>query len=1244
MRFFNYTRGPLLTVKLVSILLVSLSSIHTAYGQYPENTDLGTQGEFLWKEGTRFGRTANLTTIGPYLMNMPEAPGSSTVGLGDTYSHSDTIWDLSDLTAPVLVHNFNEAAQPFLAHATIVRFGNNGARLLSRHHDVGYDPSGSTLAEQLILDPGGTASNGFEFEAGNYSHMTSNYTVRNYWSYGLNRDGVFGIHDPKRLLDQPADGGYIYDSGPILDMFGYPLGTWTGVPYVYWDHFAVANVTGFTSFHGNLMVMASDQQNTGMAIYDVSGLKSGRVPRLLSVFQPELTEPSGNITSVGGYWSEPYGATKIVWAARGTTIRNYPAFYIVDFEDPRNPILTCEIYFNQDNVSNGWGGFLQGPDDTNGDASSDPMYVNFQDNYAYVDHFKVDITACEAAMAEGNAITGAIFDEVVYKFDDAANECDSSNYFRPLGQLGVFGGYDWGDTPERNEQGMCGFVTSDTPDTNAPYISGHRPLVGQTDVPTDTFVHIHIPETLRTETVENSVTITNTTTSVAIPYDYILSHTGTISIFPDANFAANTTYRVDVAGIRDYMGNTMVPYSYTFVTDDGDLLRGEAPFPEWDYVNMPAPATITLDTGTPPPLTGPAPTYAGQGYFPNQSSPIVCPTDTETGDVWVVNPDNDSISIISSNMGADMVKTHQLESEIRLLYEAPTSVTRVNDYYAVTYRDDDKIVFLNSNGELIYALDTGHGTQPIASVGDGNYLYVALYGSGEVIKINTADRIILSRLAVGAKPKAMALHQNRLLVTRFISPSDRGHVYDVNTDNNMSLSRIFTINKITVGDDIDNGGGVPNYLSSIVISSNGEVAYVTATKANTDRGLRPNSTNPQPLDGDNTVRPMIAILDLVNNRDSNLDPSTRSNSLDLDNGADPSAITFLPNPAVRVTALQGNDILLFANSEVNSTAQFNTGGAPQGMCSTRRTLYVKNFTGRSISAIDISSYLDSGDLQQTSEEISTVTNEVLTAEEKAGLDIFYLSSMPEMGVEGYMTCASCHAGGGHDGRVWDNTSFGEGLRNTISLNGSSGTRFGPLHWSSNFDEVQDFELQLETLNGGTGLIPGQTFSGESPLDMITTGQSIDLDALAAYVSGLGKDTVKRSPSRTYTGQLSAEALRGQALFSSSDLGGASCASCHSGPAFRDGQSHDMGTLTMNSGNRLNGSLTEIRTPTLIELWDSAPYFHDGSAATLGDVLSRGTHTRNYNGTQMQDLVEYLRSIDRELYIDDDANFDGVGSP
>jgi hypothetical protein len=1240
MKMFNTTRKLMISVSQLSILLVAVCSIQTVYAQYPDPTiDLGTEGQFLWKEGTELGRTANLTNIGPYLVNLPEAPGSSGVALDGNGLGNDTIWDLSDLANPVMVHEFSTRGQPIQAHATIIRFGENGPRLVAGGSGmVGYNASGATIQERLIFDRGD-----WPYGIFSHSHMTSPYVTRSYWSYNLNRNGVFAIHDTSTALDQPADGTYSFTSGPLPELFGYDIGVWMGVPYLYWDHFAVADVTGFTSFNGNLMIQASDQLNNGMAIYDISGMKEGRMPRLLSVYQPELQEPDGNPVGIGGYWVEPYGATKMVFAARESSSdgRGYPAMYVIDFEDPRNPYLSCEVYFDQNKTTQGWGEQANIAGDVNsgdGDVSSDPMYVNFQDQYAYVDHFRVDIEACESAMAAGNAITGPIFDEVVYKFDDIANQCDSSQYFRPLGQLGVFGGYDWWRTPNVNEQGMCGFVTSDEPDTRAPYISGHRPLTGQTNYPIDGFVHIHVPETLRTETVENAVVITNTATNETVAFQYQLSHTGTISIFPDNYFAPNTSYRVDVRGIQDFMGNTMENYSFTFSTDDGNLLQGETPFPPFDYDNPPAPGVIGVDAGGP---TGPAPTYTGPSYFPNQSSPISCEVDTETGKIWTVNPDNDSISIISSSMGVDMVKSHQVDSEIRILYEAPTSVTRMNEYYAVTYRDDDKVVFFTHSGDLVYAVDTGHGTQPVASVGDSEHLYVALYGSGEVIKINTADRDILSRLTVGAKPKAMALYQNRLLVTRFISPTTHGEVYDVNTDNNMTLSRVITVNKLTVGDDIDHGGGVPNYLSSIVISNDGALAYVAATKANTDRGLRPGSTNPQALDGDNTVRPMIATLDLLNNRDSNQNPSTRDNTIDLDNGADPSAISFLVNPDIRVTALQGNNILLFNNTQSNSAAQFNTGGAPQGMCATRRTLYVKNFTGRSVSAIDIAGYLESGSLVQQTTEISTVRTEVLSAEEKTGLEIFYHSSMPEMGVEGYMTCASCHAGGGHDGRVWDNTSFGEGLRNTISLNGSSGTRFGPLHWSSNFDEVQDFELQIETLNGGTGLIPGQTFSGESPLEMITTGQSIDLDALAAYVSGLGKDTVKRSPNRTYTGELSAAAIRGQAVFTSTDLGGSSCASCHSGPAFRDGQSHDMGTITVASGSRLNGALTAIRTPSLIELWDSAPYFHDGSAATLEDVLTRGNHTRNYTATQRQDLIEYLRSIDRELYIDDDASFDVV---
>jgi cytochrome c peroxidase len=154
---------------------------------------------------------------------------------------------------------------------------------------------------------------------------------------------------------------------------------------------------------------------------------------------------------------------------------------------------------------------------------------------------------------------------------------------------------------------------------------------------------------------------------------------------------------------------------------------------------------------------------------------------------------------------------------------------------------------------------------------------------------------------------------------------------------------------------------------------------------------------------------------------------------------------------------------------------------------------------------------------------------------------------------------------------------------------------------------------------------------------LTGGQSVDLDALATYVNSLGKDRVKRSPYRTYTGSLTPAAERGRNVFSSNG-----CADCHAGAAFRDGLRHDVGTSKASSGSRLGGAaLTGIRTPSLIELWDTGPFFHDGSAATLQDVFNQSSHPSHAVGlstSDESDLIEYLSSIDRELYIDDNAVF------
>jgi len=53
-----------------------------------------------------------------------------------------------------------------------------------------------------------------------------------------------------------------------------------------------------------------------------------------------------------------------------------------------------------------------------------------------------------------------------------------------------------------------------------------------------------------------------------------------------------------------------------------------------------------------------------------------------------------------------------------------------------------------------------------------------------------------------------------------------------------------------------------------------------------------------------------------------------------------------------------------------------------------------------------------------------------------------------------------------------------------------------------------------------------------------------------------------------------------------------------------------------------------RTTPLRGLWQHAPYFHDGSAATLTDVVAHYNRVRSLrlNPKQEQDLVEYLKTL------------------
>lgn len=105
--------------------------------------------------------------------------------------------------------------------------------------------------------------------------------------------------------------------------------------------------------------------------------------------------------------------------------------------------------------------------------------------------------------------------------------------------------------------------------------------------------------------------------------------------------------------------------------------------------------------------------------------------------------------------------------------------------------------------------------------------------------------------------------------------------------------------------------------------------------------------------------------------------------------------------------------------------------------------------------------------------------------------------------------------------------------------------------------------------------------------------------------------------------LSEEEVAGFRLFT----GKAGCVNCHSGWAFTDYAFHDIGLPGSDLGRGPVIGLSAVdhafKTPSLRELVWTAPYMHDGSLATLDDVLDHYQRGGIARATRSPDLPPYL---------------------
>ncbi|NTY38193.1 DUF1929 domain-containing protein [Burkholderia diffusa] len=605
--------------------------------------------------------------------------------------------------------------------------------------------------------------------------------------------------------------------------------------------------------------------------------------------------------------------------------------------------------------------------------------------------------------------------------------------------------------------------------------------------------------------------------------------------------------------------------------------------------------------------------------------------------LWVVNPDNGSVSVIDT-------ASNSLVGEIPVGNE-PRTVAINGTTAVVTNKESASVSVLSTSSlSVVKTVAMPRASQPYGVlIGSDGSTYVSLEATGQVLKFDTRWNQTASVPVPGVRHLSLSADGKRLFASRFITAPQPGeNTKSVQTSVNgvptggtvtelnpgtLAQVRQMVLQFSTLPDTILSGRGVPNYLGALAISPDGANAWVPSKQDNIQRGTYRDGN---PLDFQTTVRAVTSHLNLSTNTED-----LAGRVFHLNSGFATDAV-YHPNGAYLFVSLEtSREIAVLDAAGKREILRVAAGRAPDGvrLSSDGTKLYVRNFMDRTVEVYDLNPLLRNGILALPQlATVSTIGTEKLPANVLLGKQYFYDAQDTRLARDRWMSCASCHNEGTRDGRVWDFTSLGEGLRRTINLRGRAGNGEGNMHWTGNFDEVQDFEGQIRTFAQGTGLMTNAQFNTGTRSQQLgdsKAGVSPDLDALAAYVTSL--DVYSPSPNRNSDGTLTSAAVTGKTVFA------AKCASCHGGANFTDnyifsgtstGDLQNIGTLYEGSGKRLGGPLPGFTIPTLRDVWTTGPYLHDGSAPTVNDAIKAHTNL-SLSAADLASVSAYVLQIGSE---------------
>ena len=515
-----------------------------------------------------------------------------------------------------------------------------------------------------------------------------------------------------------------------------------------------------------------------------------------------------------------------------------------------------------------------------------------------------------------------------------------------------------------------------------------------------------------------------------------------------------------------------------------------------------------------------------------------------------------------------------------------------DDPRTLVFTPDSQVVLVANHGSatvsIVRAIGAGAvvhipvGPTPYGVVTDGVRAYVAEFSVGNVGVIDLATGIVVTRIPVEGFPAGLALDATgeTLIATHLFS----GRVTGIDTSDLTIFATAPT-------------GADTNLSQTVTFHPDGSKVFLPQTRSNAGN---------RALVFDATVFPVVNVFDLdsfTNQVRQRITIDTADKPVNM-----PFDVVFSPNGDIMYVVHAGSDnVSVIGLATSRAAANLPVGANPRGIAITPdgARLFVNNTLDGTLSVIETAS----------NEVTATValTTIPLEPDVLVGKRLFNSAASPDLTTDNWISCAVCHFDATLDARTW--AGFPDGPRNTPSLLGVGRTL--PIHWSGDLDELADVELTIRNIQAGKGLTPGDAHDSLGPR---YTGVSGDLDALTAYL-----DSLEVPPSPYFA---DADVIdRGRAVFEAM-----SCGVCHAPPLYTDRQLHDVGTGDAALERNSHGRGTSFDTPSLRGLWMTAPYFHDGTAATLKDVFTVGDEHNvldRVNPQELSDLIAFLFALPLE---------------